>query len=176
MATAGDRDRALVRIIKEPEFKDLPVPSYATPGSAGVDLYAAVPSQFTLQPHTWRLVSAGIRIAIPDGFEAQIRPRSGLALKYGVTLLNTPGTIDSDYRGIVGVIMMNHGEEPFQIQRGDRIAQLVICPIAHLDFEEVAFLRPTDRGEGGFGSTGLGFDEERTAEIETTEHMRRHSD
>lgn len=176
MASTTENKNPIVRIIKEPEFRDLPVPSYATPGSAGVDLYAAVPTQFILNPHTWRLVSAGIRIAIPDGYEAQIRPRSGLALKYGVTLLNTPGTIDSDYRGIVGVILINHGDEPFPILRGDRIAQLIVCPVAHLVFEEVAFLRPTERGDGGFGSTGIGYDDERTAEIETTEHKRRSGD
>ena len=145
----------IVRIYKEPGYQDLPVPKYATPASVGVDLHAAVPSRVILQPGSWRLISTGIRIAVPVEFEAQIRPRSGLALKYGVTLLNAPGTIDSDYRGIVGVILINLGEDPFTIHRGDRIAQMVIAPIARLRFEEVGFLRTTGRGEGGFGSTGV---------------------
>jgi dUTP pyrophosphatase len=165
--------KIIVRIKKEPEFRDLPTPDYATPMSSGVDLYAAVDTQMTLPPKTWRLISTGIRIAIPEGFEAQIRPRSGLALKYGVTLLNTPGTIDSDYRGIVGVIMINHGDEPFVLKRGDRLAQLVISPVARLEFTEVTFMRATERGEGGFGSTGFGFDIDKTEEVDPTDRVKK---
>ncbi len=120
-----------------------------------MDLHAATRSEIVVKPGQWRLVSTGVRVAIPQGYEGQIRPRSGLALKYGVTLLNTPGTIDSDYRGIVGVILINHGEEPFTIRRGDRIAQLVVTPISRLELEEVEVLTPTRRGGGGFGSTGF---------------------
>lgn len=166
--------KLIVRIRKEHEFRDLPIPTYATAHSAGVDLYAAVSTQVTIPSGSWRLISTGIRVAIPEGYEAQIRPRSGLALKYGLTLLNTPGTIDSDYRGIVGVILMNHGEEPFVVKRGDRIAQMVICPVARFEFAEVSFLRPTDRGDAGFGSTG--FDIERTEEVDPTDRLRKDKD
>ncbi len=152
--------KPLARIYKAPAFKDLPIPEYATPESAGVDLYAAVEMPVVVAPHTWRLISTGIRVALPSGYEAQIRPRSGLALKYGVTLLNAPGTIDADYRGIVGVILMNHGEDTFTVRRGDRIAQMVVLPVAQIDFEEVTYLRPTKRGDGGFGSTGIGFSDD----------------
>jgi dUTP pyrophosphatase len=171
----GDmKERLIVRIKKEREFRDLPVPSYATPLSVGVDLYAAVENQVTIPAKSWRLISTGIRIAVPEGYEAQIRPRSGLALKYGITLLNTPGTIDSDYRGIVGVILINLGEDSFTIKRGDRIAQMIICPVARLEFAEVSYLRPSERGEGGFGSTGI--DLERTGEITPTDKLRRDTD
>jgi len=152
--------KPLARIFKEQAFKDLPLPDYATEHSAGVDLYAAVEMPVVIVPRTWRLISTGIRVALPNGYEAQIRPRSGLALKYGVTLLNSPGTIDADYRGIVGVILINHGEESFTIRRGDRIAQMVVLPVAQIDFEEVMYLRPTQRGDGGFGSTGIGFSDD----------------
>ncbi|MGB3977253.1 MAG: dUTP diphosphatase [bacterium] len=148
-------DRLKVCIQRESEFKDLPLPDYATSFSSGADLHAAVRSEITLMPGQWRLVSTGVRVAIPAGYEGQVRPRSGLALKYGVTLLNTPGTIDSDYRGIIGVILINLGDEPFVIHRGDRIAQLVITPIKQCIFEEVASLRQTQRGTDGFGSTGF---------------------
>lgn len=147
----------IVRIQRENEYKDLPIPSYATELSAGFDLHAAVRSEVTLKPGQRRLISTGIRVSIPNGFEGQVRPRSGLALKYGVTLLNSPGTVDADYRGIVGVILVNLGEDPFIIRRGDRIAQMVIAPIRQLPFEEVAALKQTSRGSGGFGSTGTGF-------------------
>lgn len=148
-------DRLKVFIQRENEYKDLPLPDYATSFSSGADLHAAIRSEITLMPGQWRLVSTGIRVAIPVEYEGQVRPRSGLALKYGVTLLNTPGTIDSDYRGIIGVILINHGEEPFIIRRGDRIAQLVITPIKQCAFEEVASLIQTQRGSDGFGSTGF---------------------
>lgn len=148
-------DQPQIRIQRESEFKDLPLPEYATEHSAGLDLHAATRSEIVLKPGQWRLVSTGIRIAIPEGYEGQVRPRSGLALKYGVTLLNSPGTIDSDYRGIIGVIMINLGEEPFTIRRGDRIAQLVISPFRQFGLEEVDVLKTTQRGAGGFGSTGF---------------------
>jgi dUTP diphosphatase len=166
-------DRSIVRVFKEPGFSELPVPRYATLQAAGVDLYAAVETSVSISPGARRLISTGIRIALPRNFEAQIRPRSGLALKYGVTLLNSPGTIDSDYRGIIGVILINHGDEPFTVHRGDRIAQMIITPVARVEFEQVSFLRKTERGEGGFGSTGQGWvDEDRTDEFDTTQQMR----
>ncbi len=162
----------IVRILKEPGFRDLPIPRYATSGSAGVDLYAAVESRVIVPARSWRLISTGIRIALPAGFEAQIRPRSGLALKYGVTMLNSPGTIDSDYRGIIGVILMNHSEEPFEVKRRDRIAQMIIAPVSRLNFEEVSYLRPTVRGEGGFGSSGFS-DEDQTDDFGVSRRKRK---
>lgn len=134
--------------------RDLELPAYATPGSAGLDLLAAVNSTIVLAPGGRQLVPTGLALALPPGTEAQIRPRSGLALKHGVTCLNTPGTIDSDYRGEVGVILINHGAEPFTITRGMRIAQLVVAQVTQLVWDEVAVLPPTIRGAGGFGSTG----------------------
>ena len=158
-------EKLMVRLLKEPDFQDLPTPHYLTEGSAGVDLFAAVDSSVVISVNSWRLISTGIRIALPKQYEAQIRPRSGLALKYGVTLLNAPGTIDSDYRGIIGVILINHGEEPFIVRRGDRIAQMVIAPICRVEFEEVLHLRSTNRGEGGFGSTGFSEDPDNTDDL-----------
>ncbi|MBN1355173.1 dUTP diphosphatase [bacterium] len=166
-------EQPIVRIFKEPGFKELPVPRYATPQAAGVDLYAALEASVSIPPGSWRLISTGIRIALPVSYEAQIRPRSGLALKYGVTLLNSPGTIDSDYRGIIGVILINHGEEPFVVQRGDRIAQMVIAPVARLEFELVSYLRKTGRGDGGFGSTGTAWNEDdRTDQMEMNRNVK----
>ncbi|VAV93441.1 Deoxyuridine 5'-triphosphate nucleotidohydrolase [hydrothermal vent metagenome] len=134
----------------------LPLPSYETVGAAGMDLYAAVPqgSPMVLEPGQRDLVATGISIALPQGFEAQIRPRSGLAVKHGITCLNTPGTIDSDYRGEIKVILINLGQENFTISRGERIAQMVIAPVVQASWQEVAELPETIRGEGGFGSTG----------------------
>jgi len=132
----------------------LPLPAYATEHAAGLDLLAAVDETVELQPGARRLVPTGISIALPAGYEAQIRPRSGLALKHGVTLLNSPGTIDADYRGEVGVILINLGEAPFRLERGDRIAQLVIAPVARLAWRESDMLPESARGAGGFGSTG----------------------
>lgn len=132
---------------------DLPLPSYATADSAGLDLLAAVASAVTLAPFERRLIPTGLAIALPPGFEAQVRPRSGLALKFGLTVLNSPGTIDADYRGEIGVILINLGQEAFTIQRGDRIAQLVIAPYIRIDWHEDD-LDATERGAGGFGSTG----------------------
>lgn len=137
-----------------PHGADLDLPAYATAGSAGCDLVAAVAEDLVLAPGARALIPTGIAIALPPGTEAQIRPRSGLALRHGVTCLNTPGTIDCDYRGEIGVILINHGAEPFRILRGLRIAQLVVAPVARVAWEEVATLPGTPRGAGGFGSTG----------------------
>jgi dUTP pyrophosphatase len=130
----------------------LPAPCYATDGAAGLDVVAA--EDVTLQPGARHAVATGFAIAIPGGYEVQVRPRSGLALKHGVTCLNTPGTIDEDYRGEVKVILANLGSEPFEVRRGERIAQLVPAPVQKATFEEVAELGETSRGGGGFGSTG----------------------
>lgn len=128
------------------------LPEYATQGAAGLDLRAA--EDVTIAPMERKLISTGLQIAVPPGYEAQVRPRSGLALKHGLTLVNTPGTIDSDYRGEVGLIMINLGEDVVQIRMGERIAQMVICPLVRVDVCEVTELTTTERGEGGFGSTG----------------------
>ena len=130
----------------------LPVPSYATDGAAGLDVVAA--EELTLAPGERHAVATGFAIAIPPGYEVQVRPRSGLALKHGITCLNTPGTIDEDYRGEVKVILANLGSEPFEVRRGERIAQLVPAPVLKADFHEVEELSETSRGAGGFGSTG----------------------
>ena len=134
---------------------DLPLPKYATSGSSGMDLCADVDGEITLQHGEIRLVSAGLYLGIPMGYEAEIRPRSGLALKHGVTLVNTPGTIDSDYRGLVSLIMINLGKEPFTIKRGDRVAQMVIKEVVRADLEVVSGLDETVRAGGGFGHTGI---------------------
>ncbi len=131
-----------------------PLPQYATPLSAGLDLRANLEAPITLQPMERRLVPTGLRIALPEGYEAQVRPRSGLALKHGITLLNTPGTIDADYRGEIGVIMVNLSTEPFTIEDGERIAQLVIARYEQAEWQETDVLDETERGEGGFGHTG----------------------
>ncbi|HEX8125920.1 MAG TPA: dUTP diphosphatase [Allosphingosinicella sp.] len=132
--------------------KGLPLPSYASSGAAGLDVVAA--ENLTLVPGGRHAVATGFAIAIPEGYEVQVRPRSGLALKHGITCLNTPGTIDSDYRGEVKVILANLGSEPFEIRRGERIAQLVPAPVQRAAFVEVDTLESTERGAGGFGSTG----------------------
>jgi dUTP pyrophosphatase len=132
--------------------KGLPLPSYASEGAAGLDVVAA--EDMTLEPGARHAVATGFAIAIPEGYEVQVRPRSGLALKHGITCLNTPGTIDSDYRGEVKVILANLGAEPFEVRRGERIAQLVPAPVLRAAFREVDDLDSTERGGGGFGSTG----------------------
>ncbi len=137
-----------------PAAEGLPLPAYETPGSAGMDLRAAVEDAVTLAPGERALVSTGLRLEIPAGYEGQVRPRSGLAIRHGITLLNTPGTIDSDYRGLLQVVVVNLGQEPFTIHRGDRIAQLVIAPVVQVELEVTEDLAETERGEGGFGSTG----------------------
>jgi len=141
-----------IRLMRLPHGHDLPLPAYATAHAAGMDVVAA--EELTLQPGARHAVATGFAIAIPEGYEVQVRPRSGLALKHGITCLNTPGTIDADYRGEVKVILANLGGEPFAIARGDRIAQLVPAPVQRARFAEVEALDDTARGTGGFGSTG----------------------
>ena len=145
-----------VNIRRLPHADGLEPPAYGTHGAAGMDLRAAVPEDapMTLEPGARALVPTGFSIAVPEGFEAQVRPRSGLALKSGISCLNSPGTIDCDYRGEVGVILINHGEAPFIIRRGDRIAQMVVARYERVEWQEVENLDDTVRGAGGFGSTG----------------------
>ncbi|MBN2469044.1 MAG: dUTP diphosphatase [Deltaproteobacteria bacterium] len=137
-----------------PHESDLSLPQYMTEYAAGLDLCAAVAEDIILNPGERRLVVTGIAVAVPEGYEAQIRPRSGLALSHGITLLNTPGTIDADYRGEIGLIVINHGEKPYLIRRGDRLAQMVICKIYRARLEEADCLDITTRDSGGFGHTG----------------------
>ena len=144
-----------VAIRRLPEAQDLPIPERATTHAAGFDLRAAVAAPVVVAPGGRMLVPTGIAIAVPPGYEAQIRPRSGLALKSGVTLLNAPGTIDADYRGEVGVIVVNHGDEPVRIARGDRIAQLIIGKLPDVELHVMDELPETSRGAGGFGHTGV---------------------
>lgn len=141
-----------VPVKRLPHFEGLELPAYATEGAAGMDVLAA--EDVTLAPGARHAVATGLAVAIPHGFEIQVRPRSGLALKHGVTVPNTPGTIDSDYRGELKVIMINHGQAAFEIRRGDRIAQLVLAPVVQATWLKVDELDETARGEGGFGSTG----------------------
>ncbi|MEG1451321.1 dUTP diphosphatase [Brevundimonas sp.] len=145
-----------LRISPLPHAEGLAMPAYETPGSAGMDLRAAIGEDevLTLQPGARALVPTGLKIALEQGFEAQVRPRSGLALKHGITTLNSPGTIDSDYRGELGVILINHGQQAFEIKRGERIAQMVIARHEQAVISVVSSLDETERGEGGFGSTG----------------------
>ncbi|MCP5080664.1 MAG: dUTP diphosphatase [Alphaproteobacteria bacterium] len=143
-----------IQVKRLPHGTGLPLPSYESEAAAGMDLRAAVSAPMRLEPGARALVPTGLAIALPAGFEAQVRPRSGLALKKGVTCLNTPGTIDADYRGEVGVILINHGAETFEIERGDRIAQLIIAPVTQGTWVEVDSLDDTARGTGGFGSSG----------------------
>jgi len=143
-----------IDVVRLPHGRDLPLPHYASAQAAGMDLRAAVQETVVLAPGERRLIPTGLAMALPPGFEAQVRPRSGLALKHGVTVLNAPGTIDADYRGEVGVILVNLGDMPFHVERGDRIAQLVIAPCAQAGWREVAELEQSERGAGGFGSSG----------------------
>ena len=145
-----------VRVRRLSAAAGLPLPEPASPGSAGADLRAAVVDDLVLAPGERALVPTGLVLEIPLGWEGQVRPRSGLALRHGVTLLNSPGTIDSDYRGEVGVVLVNLGAAPFTVRRGDRIAQLVLAPVTRASWLKVDELDETQRGEGGFGSTGLG--------------------
>lgn len=137
-----------------PHAEGLPLPAYATKGAAAMDLLAAVAEPVVVPPGGRMLIPTGLRVALPAGHEWQIRPRSGLALRHGVTLVNSPGTIDEDYRGEVGVILLNTGTEPFVVERGMRVAQAVLAPVCRAGFEEVVILPETQRGQGGFGSTG----------------------
>ncbi|MCK1388522.1 dUTP diphosphatase [Bradyrhizobium sp. 21] len=145
-----------VELQRLPHAESLPLPAYQTSDAAGLDLMAAVAENepLTLVPGQYALVPTGLAIALPPGYEAQVRPRSGLAAKHGVTVLNSPGTIDADYRGEIKVILINHGQAAFVIQRGERIAQMVIAPMVQATLIPVATLSATDRGAGGFGSTG----------------------
>ena len=143
-----------VPLVRLPHGRDLDLPTYATVTSAGMDLLAAVAADETIAPGARRLIPTGVALALPPGFEAQVRPRSGLALRHGLTVLNSPGTIDADYRGEIGVILANLGQAPFVVTRGARIAQLVVAPVARIAWLEVANLPGSARGPGGFGSTG----------------------
>jgi dUTP pyrophosphatase len=144
----------ILRIELLPHARDLPPPKYMSESAAGIDLRAAVAEPLTLAPGEFRLIPTGIRIALPDGCEGQVRPRSGLAAEHGVTLVNAPGTIDADYRGEVQVVLINHGQEPFHVGRGDRIAQLVVAPVTRVSVDIAEELDRTERGTGGFGHTG----------------------
>jgi dUTP pyrophosphatase len=139
-----------------PGNDDLPLPAYQSEHAAAMDLHAAVPSPVTVAPGSIALVGCGFAIAIPDGYEGQVRPRSGLASKHGVTVVNAPGTIDADYRGEVKVALVNLGPAPFVVERGARVAQLVVAPVSRVAWERVESLSETSRGAGGFGHTGLG--------------------
>jgi dUTP pyrophosphatase len=144
-----------ISVRRLPHARDLPLPAYATPGSAGLDLMAAIEREIWLTAGEHVAVPTGIAIALPPGYEAQVRPRSGLAFRHGITVLNAPGTIDSDYRGEVTVLLVNHGKDAFAIARRMKIAQLVVAPYARIEWEESPALDSTERGAGGFGSTGL---------------------
>lgn len=143
-----------VRIARQPGSEGLPLPAPATSGAAGMDLCAALDGDRTLQPGERLLVPTGFAIELPEGYEAQVRPRSGLALRQGITVANAPGTVDSDYRGEIKVILIHLGEEAYTLTRGDRIAQLVVAPVSRVGWVEVAELEESGRGEGGFGHTG----------------------
>jgi dUTP pyrophosphatase len=142
-----------VPIQRLPGNEDIPLPRYMTEHAAGMDIFAAVGSAVTIAPGERRLIPTGIVLELPQGFEAEIRPRSGLAIKYGITLVNSPGTIDADYRGEIGLIMINHGQEPFVVRRRDRIAQMVVHRVCRVKWQAKNQLEPTNRGEGGFGHT-----------------------
>lgn len=144
-----------LEIVRLPHAAGLPLPAYETAQSAGMDLRAALIEPVDLHPGERKLIPTGLKIAVPAGFEAQVRPRSGLAIKQGITMLNSPGTIDADYRGEVMVIAVNHGQEMVRFNHGDRIAQLVVAPVVQVSVAEVDELDATGRGEGGFGSTGV---------------------
>ncbi len=144
-----------VAITQEAHAQDLPLPSYESDAAAGMDLRAAVMEPLTIAPGARAMVPTGIRIALPTGTEAQIRPRSGLAIRCGISMVNSPGTIDADYRGEIQALLINHGQEDFVINRGDRIAQMVIAPVLQADWAPVDSLDATERGEGGFGHTGV---------------------
>lgn len=144
-----------LKVRRKPGTEDLLLPSYMSKGSSGMDLSADVEETIVIEPSEIKLISAGIYIDLPFGYEAQIRPRSGLALKHGITVLNTPGTIDADYRGLVSVILINLGKESYRINRGDRIAQMVIKEVIQADLEVTDELQPTRRNDGGFGHTGV---------------------
>lgn len=144
-----------IKIKRKHNAKDLAIPAYATPGSSGVDLYADVERDESIASGEIKLVSCGIYIELPQGYEAEVRPRSGLAIKHGISLVNSPGTIDSDYRGLINLIVINHGKEAYVVKRGQRLAQMVIKEVARAEFVEVEELDETERAHGGFGHTGV---------------------
>ena len=146
--------KIIIHIQKEPGYEGLPLPEYQTPDASGLDLYAAVEESVIIHPGEVKLISTGIRLTIPSGFEGQVRPRSGLALKHGIGILNSPGTIDSDYRGVIGIILFNFGKDAFVVNRGDRIAQLVFSKVEKVSLKCSDKLEPSKRDSGGFGSTG----------------------
>lgn len=150
-----DQINIKIQIQREPGCEDIKLPEYQTSGSAGMDIHAAVDEDVFIEPGSVQLISAGFRMAIPEGYEVQVRPRSGLALKFGIGVLNSPGTIDSDYRGIVGIILINLGKSTFKIKRNDRIAQMVVQPVIRARLEPVSVLVKSQRQDGGFGSTGI---------------------
>jgi len=150
-----DMSEIILKIKKKFDCADLPLPKYMSLGSSGMDLYADVLNQLVLEPGEVKMISSGIYLSIPQGYEAQIRPRSGLAAKHGITVLNTPGTIDSDYRGLVSIILVNFGKQSFSIKRGMRIAQMVINKVSKVEIELVSDLDNTLRNCGGFGHTGV---------------------
>ena len=147
--------RLKIQILRLPHGEGVPLPKYMSHSASGMDLYAAVDDEITLKPGERKLIPTGFKMALPEGYEAQVRPRSGLAVKNGISVLNTPGTIDEDYRGEVGVILINHGSEDFKVKRNDRIAQMVINKVEQADIEEVQSLSETHRNSGGFGHTGV---------------------
>ena len=143
-----------IEVVRLPHGRDLPLPFYQSAHAAGLDLVAAIEATVTLKPGERMLIPTGIAIALPEGYEAQVRPRSGLAARHGITILNSPGTIDADYRGEIQVLLINLGAEPVAIERGMRIAQMVVAPVSRAQWREVTVLPASDRGAGGFGSTG----------------------
>jgi dUTP pyrophosphatase len=151
----GVLEKIPIKIKRLDETADLPLPSYESEGSSGMDLRASVIEPVLLNPGEIRLIPTGLAISVPHGYEAQIRPRSGLALKHGIGMVNSPGTIDSDYRGEIGIIVVNWGKKPFTIRRGDRVAQMIITKVYKADITEVGALESTERGEGGFGHSGV---------------------
>lgn len=146
---------ATIAVIRLPHGLDLPLPAYASAGAAAVDFLAAIEAPMDIPPGSRALVSTGLAVALPAGYELQVRPRSGLALKHGILVANSPGTVDEDYRGEIKVILLNAGSEPFRVERGMRLAQGVLAPVTRLVWQEVESLDETARGQGGFGSTGL---------------------
>ena len=150
-----DKMRVRIKIKRKQGCEDLPLPCYMSEGASGMDIYADVDSEVMLKPGAIKLISAGFYMSIPKGYEVQVRPRSGLAIKHGISIVNSPGTIDSDFRGLVGIILINHGSESFTIKRSDRIAQMVVQKVTKADLEAVEELDDTERSTGGFGHTGI---------------------
>ena len=148
-------EKITIKIKRLDETTDLPLPSYESEGSSGMDIRASVTEPVLLNPGEIKLIPTGLAVSVPHGYEAQIRPRSGLALKHGIGMVNSPGTIDSDYRGEIGIIVINWGQRPFTIKRGDRIAQMIITKVYQADIMEVGVLDSTERGQGGFGHSGV---------------------